>query len=149
MRLHAMPKKFPPKRRSGCPISIALDLLGDPWSMLVVRDLMFNGINTFNGFLGAGEGIASNILSDRLSRLEGAGIVTKKRDAEDARSFTYRLTAKGMDLAPVLVDLVLWSAKHEETEAPASTVRTMRNQREQFLAQIRKVWSAGRAADAA
>ena len=133
-------------RRSGCPISIALELLGDPWSLLVVRDLMFKGLNTFDAFAGAGESIATNILSDRLARLEGAGILTKRRDRTDGRRFVYRLTARGMDLAPVLVELVLWSARHERTDAPPDTIRAMMRTRKRFLDGVRAQWakSSGR-----
>ncbi len=127
-------------RRSGCPISAALEILGDAWSLLIVRDLMFRGRRTFNEFLTAGEGIASNILTDRLLRLEATGILTKRRDKEDARRFVYRLTAKGIDLSPVLVELVQWSARYEDTDAPPRVVRAMRRDRERFLADIRAAW---------
>lgn len=125
-------------RRSGCPISIALETLGDTWSLLIVRDLMFKERQTYNEFLQGGEGIASNILADRLRRLEAAGIVEKQRDSLDARRFVYRLTAKGIDLAPVLVELVIWSARHEQTDAPAAVVRAMRTDRDEFIAGLRK-----------
>jgi DNA-binding HxlR family transcriptional regulator len=122
-------------RRSGCPISIALELLGDAWSLLIVRDLMFKGRQRFNEFLAGEEGIASNILAARLRRLEGAGIVERRPDEDDRRRQIYRLTAKGIDLAPVLVELVLWSAKHEHTDAPPAVVRAMRRDRKAFIAQ--------------
>lgn len=128
------------QRRSGCPISIALELLGDAWSLLIVRDLMFNDRRTFNDFLTGGEGIASNILADRLRKLEDAGILEKHRDASDARRFVYRLSPKGIDLAPVLVELVIWSARHETTDAPPSVVRAMRSDRETFIAGVRRAW---------
>jgi DNA-binding HxlR family transcriptional regulator len=98
------------RRRSGCPISIALELLGDAWSLLIVRDLMFKDRRTYNDFLTGGEGIASNVLADRLRKLEAANIIEKRRDPEDARRFLYRLSPKGIELAPVLVELVIWSA---------------------------------------
>ena len=139
-----LPRTSSTARRSGCPISIALELLGDPWTLLIVRDLMFKGLDTFGGFQDAGEGIATNILSDRLARLECAGLVTRRTQAADRRRVTYRLTAKGMDLAPVLVELVLWSAKHGHTDAPASLVREMRLNRERFLAQVRAGWARGK-----
>jgi DNA-binding HxlR family transcriptional regulator len=127
-------------RRSGCPISIALELLGDAWSLLIVRDLMFKERRTYNDFLNGGEGIASNILADRLRKLEAANIIEKRRDPEDARRFLYRLSAKGMDLAPVLVELVLWSARHEHTDAPPAVLRSMRTDREAFIAGVRQKW---------
>jgi DNA-binding HxlR family transcriptional regulator len=134
-------------RRSGCPIGIALDSVGDPWTLLVVRDLMFKGATAFHDFQHAGEGIATNVLSDRLARLEAAGIVDKAPDPADARRHVYRLTAKGMDLGPVLVELVLWSARHERTDAPAAVVKAMRRDRERFLAGVRQAWAAQDAPD--
>jgi DNA-binding HxlR family transcriptional regulator len=136
-----MKSKSRPPRRSGCPISIALDIFGDSWSLLIVRDLMFKGFRTFNEFLAAGEGIASNILADRLAKLETADILTKTADPNDARRFKYRLTEKGIDLAPTLVEIVLWSARYEDTEAPANTLRAMRNHRDEVLKDVRQRWS--------
>ena len=127
-------------QRSGCPISIALEMLGDVWSLLVVRDLMFKERQTYNEFLQGGEGIASNILADRLRKLADVGIVEKRRDPTDARRFVYRLSDKGIDLAPVLVELVIWSARYEVTDAPASVVRAMRTDRAAFVAGVRKRW---------
>jgi DNA-binding HxlR family transcriptional regulator len=131
-------------RRSGCPISIALEIFGDTWSLLIVRDLMFKGFKTFNEFLGAGEGIASNVLTDRLAKLEASGVIEKREDSRDARRYEYRLTRKGIDLAPVIVEIVLWSARHEETDAPPQIVGSMATQRERFLSGIRKGWESGR-----
>lgn len=127
-------------RRSGCPIGIALDGVGDPWSLLIVRDLMFKGGKTFNDFANAGEGIATNVLADRLARLESKGIVSKDPDPADARRYIYRLTRKGIDLAPVLVELVIWSAAYEDTEAPPEVVRAMQTDRDGFIAQVREQW---------
>ena len=115
-------------------------MLGDGWTPLVVRDLMFKGLRRFNEFLAAGEGIASNVLADRLARLEAHGIVTKNADPADARRYPYRLTEKGLDLAPMLVGLVLWSARHEQTDAPARTVHEMRTRRRRFPQQVRRGW---------
>src|SRR5690242_19165437 len=92
-----------PKRgRSGCPVSMSLEVLGDKWSLLIVRDLMVRGLRTFKEFQESGEGIASNVLADRLRQLEADGIVMAQTDVADARRVKYRLTEKGIDLAPVL-----------------------------------------------
>lgn len=131
-------------RRSGCPISIALEMIGDAWSLLIVRDLMFKDKQTYNQFLQGEEGIASNILADRLRKLEAAGIVDKSADPLDARRYIYRLSAKGIDLAPVLVEMVLWSARHESTDAPPPVLRTMRRDREAFIEAVRQRWRSGR-----
>ena len=130
------------QRRSGCPISIALELLGDAWSLLIVRDLMFKDRRTYNDFLTGGEGIASNILADRLRKLETAGVIEKRLDPGDGRRFVYRLSPKGMDLGPVLVELVIWSARHESTDAPPAVVRRMRSDREGFLSDVRRRWQS-------
>lgn len=134
----------PRPARSGCPISIALELLGDAWSLLIVRDLMFKDRRTYNDFLSGGEGIASNILANRLRQLEAANIIEKRRDPGDARRFIYRLSPKGIDLAPVLVELVIWSARHEQTDAPPAVVRSMRNDKAAFVAEVRRRWRSDR-----
>jgi DNA-binding HxlR family transcriptional regulator len=122
--------------RSLCPIALSLDLFGDAWSLLVVRDLMFKGISSYGGFLAAGEGIATNVLSDRLMKLEAAGVIEKRRAPEDGRRFVYRLTAKGADLAPVLVSMVLWSAKHTATDAPKDMVSAMAADPQRFAQEV-------------
>ena len=79
--------------------------------MLVIRDLMVRGLRTFKDFQESGEGIATNILADRLKRLDVAGILSAEVDASDARKVNYRLTEKGIDLAPVLLELLIWGAR--------------------------------------
>ncbi len=123
-------------RRSACPISISLDIFGDRWSLLVVRDLMFKGLRTFKEFAAAGEGIATNVLADRLDRLELSGVIARATDPGDARRVLYYLTAKGMALAPVLIEMVIWAARYEETDAPPRTVRAMREDRTAFIAAL-------------
>lgn len=147
----AMRRRKTTARRSGCPISIGLEVFGDPWTLLVVRDLMFKGRRTFKEFQAAGEGIATNILADRLLRLERAGIVRRRGDPADRRRVVYELTPKGADLAGVLIEIVLWSARHEQTDAPPSELRAMREDRARVIARIRKAWGGrgGRAAAAA
>lgn len=128
------------QQRSSCPVSIALEALGDTWSLLIIRDLMFKGRKTFKEFLEAEEGIASNILTDRLQRLEALAIIAKRQDPDDARKFDYRLTEIGIDLAPTLLEMILWSAKHFKTGAPPEVLDQMINQRRAFLIQVRKTW---------
>lgn len=137
-----MPRKRTAGRRSGCPVSIALDLIGDRWSLLVIRDLMVRGFRTFREFQQSGEGIATNVLTDRLHRLEAEGIVSSEADEADARRVNYRLTAKGIELAPVLLELLLWSAKHEETSAPRGLIAHIEKNRTGFLEEVRRRWAA-------
>lgn len=105
------------KRRSDCPINFALELFGDRWTFLIVRDMMFKGKQYYKDFLLAEEKIATNILADRLARLEQEGIVVKITDSAHASRFIYKLTSKGVDLAPLMVEMILWSAKYDKNSA--------------------------------
>jgi len=125
------------QRRSGCPLNASVEMLGDRWSLLIIRDMMLLGYRTFKQFLNSHEHIASNILADRLKRLESFGIITSRPDAADGRKLIYSLTRKGQDLAPVLTEMVLWAAAHEET-GNQDLVRLMRKDKDKFLAEIRK-----------
>ena len=135
-----MARKSIAKPRSGCPVSVSLELFGDRWSLLIIRDLMVRGYRTFREFEQAGEGIATNILSARLRRLKAGGIVMAERAAEDGRSTHYRLTAKGIALAPVVLELLLWAARHEETAVPCGFVEQMEKNREAVLAETYRRW---------
>ena len=128
------------KRRSGCPVSISLEIFGDRWSLLIIRDLMVRGFRTFKEFESGGEGIASNILADRLRRLEGAGILLQEPQKKDKRRVNYRLTKKGIDLAPVLLDLLIWGSRHGQADAPCEIIEEMAESREQVLAEVRRRW---------
>jgi len=125
------------RRRSDCPVHFALEVFGDPWSLLVVRDLMFKGRTRYSDFLNAEEGIATNVLADRLGRLARDGIVEKDA-AVRGSSGSYRLTAKGIDLLPIMIEIIAWSAKHDpKTAADRSFVQRLRRDREGLLADIR------------
>ena len=128
------------KRRSDCPVSVGLEVFGDSWSLLIVRDLMVRGYRTFKEFHEAGEGIATNILADRLQKLQTAGIIYSERAETDGRRLNYRLTEKGIDLAPALLELLIWGAHYETTEAPCAVIETMEENREAVLAEVRRRW---------
>jgi DNA-binding HxlR family transcriptional regulator len=129
--------------RSECPVSVSLEVFGDRWSLLIVRDLMIRGFRTFREFQQSGEGIATNILADRLRRLEKAAIITAEADESDGRRVSYRLTDRGIDLAPVLLELLLWGARHEETGAPCALIAEMEKSRGQILREVRRRWREG------
>jgi DNA-binding HxlR family transcriptional regulator len=129
------------KPRSGCPVSISLERFGDRWSLLIIRDLMVRSYRTFKEFQEAGEGIATNVLADRLRKLEAAGIITVEADGKDRRKLNYRLTEKGIDLAPVMLDLLVWASRHEETGAPCAVIENMAQNREAVLAETRRRWA--------
>jgi DNA-binding HxlR family transcriptional regulator len=123
-------------------VSVSLEILGDRWSLLIVRDMMVRGLTTFKDFQESGEKIATNILSDRLRRLSEAGIVTSESEVSDGRRVNYRLTEKGIDLAPVLLELLIWGARNEETGAPCAVIDQMEQNRAAVLAETRRRWEA-------
>jgi|SRR6185503_3288743 len=130
-----MKKKI--KRRSDCPISFALDIFGDKWSLLIIRDLMFKNKRTYGEFLKSDEKIATNILADRLTMLECAGLIKCSVDEGKKSKFNYDLTEKGIDLVPVLLEIVLWSATHDiHTAAPKEFVDRVKYDKENFIKEI-------------
>jgi DNA-binding HxlR family transcriptional regulator len=135
-------KKAGPKRRSGCPLNATVEMLGDRWSLLIIRDMMLRGAHTYKTFLDCYEGIATNVLADRLRKLAAYGIITTEPDPSDGRRVIYRLTRKGIDLAPVLTEMVLWAAAHEDTGNQA-LVQQMRGDKKMFLAGVRQRWADG------
>lgn len=128
------------KPRSGCPVNVCLEVFGDRWSLLIVRDLMVRGYRTFKEFQASGEGIATNILANRLQKLEAAGIIYAEPEETDGRKINYRLTKKGIDLAPVLLDLLIWGARHEAADASCSLILKMEKNREEILAEVERRW---------
>jgi DNA-binding HxlR family transcriptional regulator len=131
--------------RSACPISFALEAFGDIWSLLIVRDIVYFGKMTFSEFLASDEGIARNILSDRLSRLVRRGILTKRLDQADRRREIYALTEAGLDLIPMVLELAVWGAEHaEETDAPQAWIQAVRTRRDEIIPAIRDGVRAGR-----
>ncbi|HTU50953.1 MAG TPA: helix-turn-helix domain-containing protein [Acidobacteriaceae bacterium] len=135
-----MAEKSKSRPRSGCPVSMSLEQFGDRWSLLMIRDMMVRGYHTFKEFRESGEGISTNVLSDRLRTLEAAGILLTEPDETDARRLNYRLTQKGIDLAPVMLELLIWGAKYESTAAPCAFIVQMENCRAQVLAETYKRW---------
>ena len=95
--------------RSNCPVSCALDLVGDKWTLVIMRDMLMFGKETFKNFSESGEGIATNILSSRLKMLEEKKVITKHKSKVNKRVNIYRLTEKGIALLPVIIELVQWS----------------------------------------
>jgi DNA-binding HxlR family transcriptional regulator len=99
--------------RSHCPINFGLETFGDKWSLLILRDIIFRGKKTYGDFLKSEEGFSTNILATRLEHLEEEGLLKKKTDPVDGRKSSYVLTEKGLDLIPLLFELMLWSAKYD------------------------------------
>lgn len=123
-------------RKSDCPVHFALEVFGDTWTLLIIRDLMFKNRHTYSDFLRAEEGIATNVLADRLTRLEQDGIIAK--DGSPAGG-GYRLTPKGIDLLPIMMEIIGWSAQHDpRTAADREFVRRLRSDRDSFTRELRK-----------
>lgn len=101
---------------SGCLVAYALDTFGDRWTMLIIRDMMLYGKRRYSDFLQAGEGIATNILAEKLKHLEAQGVLVKERDPENRRSYVYSLTEKGQALAPILAEIIIWSGRYVPVE---------------------------------
>lgn len=102
------------KKRSNCPISSSLDVWGDKWSLLIVRDLMFKKQSTYGDFLKSDEKIATNILASRLLMLEENGIISKQDHPDSKAKVLYKLTEKGINLLPLLIEINLWAEKYSE-----------------------------------
>ena len=121
-----------------CPINAALLMLGDRWTLLIVRNLLFARATGFNEIQRAGEGMATNILTDRLAKLIEMGAVEKRADENDGRKWVYSLTEKGFDLAPILLELSRWGVKYEKGIAPDGVLEAYESDRRKFLAGLRK-----------
>src|SRR5262245_33170864 len=136
--------KHKQQRRSDCPINFALEVFGDPWSLLIIRDIVYFGKKTYGEFLASEEGMATNILADRLAYLERQGLLMKRRSETDRRREEYSLTEKGLDLIPILVDMANWSAAHDpDTGAPAAWIALMKSDRERMITRIRETVQGG------
>lgn len=137
----------PAERRcheSSCPIAKTLDVLGDRWTLLVLRDFLFLGKRRFSEFAGSPEGIASNVLSDRLRRLEEEGLAESEPDPEDGRRVLYRPTEKAADLIPLLLDMIEWGMKHESgANAPKRFVDRLKKDRAGLIDELRTVAREG------
>ena len=99
--------------RSHCPVNYGVEIFGDRWSLLIIRDIVFIGKKTYGEFLKSEEGIATNILASRLAFLEEQGILSRAPSPTDRRKDFYTLTEKGLDLIPILLNIILWSAQHD------------------------------------
>jgi DNA-binding HxlR family transcriptional regulator len=116
-------------------------MLGDRWSLLILRDMMLRGFSSYKQFLSSYEGIATNVLANRLRRLEEYGIIETRSDPQDGRKVIYALTKKGVDLAPVMAEMVLWAAAHEST-GNQELVHALQKDKQGLVDKIRRDWTA-------
>ena len=125
--------------RSHCPINFTLEHFGDKWSFLIIRDLMFKGKRHYNEFLEAGEKVSTSVLGDRLKKLEEVGIISKGEDAVKKSRIRYSLTRKGIDLLPILIDMIVWGGFNDElTEAPEEFLEQVTQNREAMIQEIKE-----------
>lgn len=135
---------FGKKRDTGCPIAYGLDTFGDRWSLIVLRDIMMLGKQTYGEFLASDEGIATNVLADRLKQLEAEGIIKKNRDPDNRRRFLYTPTDKGLDLAPVILEMARWAGDHDpNTKVGKQVADRIKNDRDGLIAEIRDHFKKG------
>ena len=127
------------REKSNCPISYSLDLFGDRWTLVVLRDLILWGKSRFAELQASDEQIASNILTDRLRRLENDGFIEVGTDPEDARKKIYTPTEKGLSLTPVLLEIAAWGASHDpNTGAPEGFAEAFYADRDGYYSEHRE-----------
>ena len=132
-----------PVRRSPCPIAFGLDLFGDKWTLLVLRDLLFYNKSRFSDFA-VHERIATNVLADRLARLEQAGVITKAQDTELKNQNIYRVTDKGRDLLPTLIEMSLWGMRYDApTPVSKEFLRSIEKDEKQVVAEMTQAIESG------
>ena len=119
--------------QSVCPVTYALEIFGDRWTLLVLRDLMLEGRSRFKELLGANEGLATNVLTERLRRLERRRLVSKTRDLADARQVVYTPTETAIGLVPMLVEMMIWSARQGHARVAPSFIRRFEKDREALV----------------
>ncbi|HPF47543.1 MAG TPA: helix-turn-helix domain-containing protein [Emcibacteraceae bacterium] len=131
------------KIRSNCPVSYALELIGDKWSLLILRDIILRDKRFYHEFAASAEGIATNILSNRLAMLESNGFINKQRDTEDRKRYIYSPTEKGLDLLPVIISMMQWSDKYNnETDIRPPLMEKVRKDPKGYEKSIRAKFSA-------
>ena len=126
------------EKGKNCPIFFSLEIFGDKWSLLILRDILHFDKQHYNEFLESEEGISTNILADRLKRLEAERIISKKRDPDNKKQFIYSPTKKCLDLVPIILEITVWGAKYDpETKAPPEEMTRIRNNRKEYIENIR------------
>ncbi|MFK7848027.1 MAG: winged helix-turn-helix transcriptional regulator [Rhodothermales bacterium] len=138
-------KKEENRSSSTCPVTFALDTFGDKWSLLIIRDLFFKKKRYYSDFLRSPEKISTNILANRLSKMEAAGLLSKQIDPDKSSKYIYSLTSKGKDLLPLILEMISWSATHDGQlaglehivdGAPANLIERFQSDRDKLLGEI-------------
>lgn len=134
--------------RSHCPVNYGLEAFGDRWALLILRDIVFRGKRTYREFLQSEEGFSTNILASRLHHLVEVGILQHEEDETDGRKGIYSLTEKGLDLIPLLFEMVSWSAKYDsrsEAKRIARLVELIRKDNRKISRKVKEQVKRGEA----
>ena len=125
--------------KSHCPINYSLEHFGDKWSLLIIRDLMFNGKRHYNEFLESGEKISTSVLGDRLKHLEEVGIISRGKDKIKKSRIKYSLTKKGINMLPIMLDMVCWSGQYDnESDVNNVFLAKINTEREMLIQSTRE-----------
>lgn len=139
-----MPNKGRLASLSKCPINYTLEIIGNRWAFLVLRDIVYYGKHTYNEFLASAENVTTSMLADRLAHLEQDGILRKNRSQTDRRKEVYSLTEKGLDMIPVLIELSSWGEKYDvDTDIDGELARYLEKDRARVLKLTRQTVKAG------
>ncbi|PCJ17106.1 MAG: transcriptional regulator [Candidatus Cloacimonadota bacterium] len=123
--------------RSNCPLSITLDIIGDKWSLLIIRDMIFMKKKYYGDFLNSSEKIATNILSNRLKSLESHSFITKTKDSNNRSKFIYQLSKKGVDLFPILLEMILWGDKYNDNSSlPSEFIQKIKKDKDKMVHEL-------------
>ena len=131
--------KLDKSKWNGCPIRYSAEILGDKWTFLILRDLMFRGKSSYNALLKSSEKISTNILADRLRKLEEHGVLKKNHDLDNKKQYVYTLTDMGQDLMPMMLYLFEWSFKYDkETYLPEALINKIKKSPEEMIKSFRE-----------
>ncbi|MBE9463796.1 helix-turn-helix transcriptional regulator [Dyadobacter sp. UP-52] len=124
------------ERRSTCPINYSVEIFGDKWMLLILRDLMFNGKNSFLEFRASQEKISSAVLTEKLNTLLNEGIVSKVTSPKNASKFLYLLTDKGIELVPVMMEILNWGSSHNPDGGPKPLLDRMKQNKNKAVREL-------------
>lgn len=126
------------KNRPACPVTFAMEIFGDRWTLLVLRDVILRGRHCYKDLLTANPGLATNVLADRLKRLERRGLLSKKQDSSDARQYVYKPTETAVALIPMLVEMIVWGAGQGASGVPESFLERFEADRDALIAELKR-----------
>ncbi|WP_026629738.1 winged helix-turn-helix transcriptional regulator [Dyadobacter alkalitolerans] len=126
------------ERRSSCPINYSVEIFGDKWMLLILRDIMFNGKNSFLEFRASAEKISSAVLTEKLNLLLEEGIVSKVTSPKNASKFLYLITDKGIELVPIMVEFLAWGSRHNPNGGPKPLLDRIKQSKKQAIAELQE-----------